>query len=62
MNLGKPTRELIMDLPDFVTESQNTASMQAFVNQQNEKRMRLMYNRFCEYEMINTNEDDYLMF
>ena len=55
-------RQLWMDFPQFQLEPQVTANMQQLVNDTNEKRMRLMYNKFCEYEYMNTNEDDYFQF
>lgn len=55
-------RQLWMDFPQFQLERQMSANMQQLVNDANERRMRLMYNKFCEYEYMNTNEDDYFQF
>lgn len=55
-------RQLWINFYWIQLRQQETDSMQQVVNDQNEKRLRSLYEKFCYYERINTNEDDYFQF
>ena len=55
-------RKLWMDCPFFQFEIQETNCMQQVVDDNNIKRMRLIYEKFCNFESLNSNEDDYIQY
>ena len=48
-----------LDLNSFTFEQQRTASQAELQNQNNEKRMKLLYHQFCIYANIQESDEEY---
>lgn len=51
-----------LDIPQFDFEEQRTASQSELRNQNNEKRMKLLYHQFCNYANVEWSDEEYYTF